>query len=822
APRIPLVSNVTGGMATAEELCDPGYWVRHVRAAVRFADGVGALAEQGVRTFVELGPDGVLSAMGQDSADALFVPALRTDRPEAQTVTTAVTQAHVRGATVDWSAFFAGWGTRPVELPTYAFQRERYWTVSEPAGAGDRADPVDQAFWDAVERADVARVAETLQVGAAERDSLSAVLPVLSAWRKRHRTESVVDSWRYRITWKPLAEAAPTVPAGTWLAVVPEALRSDEWVDATLSAMDGRGARTVVLTVGSAEGDRAALARRLTELVAEEGSVAGVLSFLALDETARPQHPGVTAGLWSTLELVRALGDADATAPLWCLTRGAVSVGRSDRLASPAQAQAWGLGRVVGLEHPDRWGGLVDVPETADEPALRRLLAVLAGSGDEDQIAVRASGVFVRRLAHAPRRTADGAPWRPRGTVLVTGGTGALGAEVARWLARNGAEHLILTSRRGIEAPGAGELRRELAGFGAEVTVAACDVADREALADLLAALPPERPLRAVVHAAGVGQYAPLAGMDADEFARVVTGKVAGARHLHELLLDTPLDAFVLFSSVSGIWGSGGQGAYAAANAYLDALAQQRRDSGRPATALAWGPWAEVGLAAADATGEAQLRRGGLLPLAPESAIAALQQAMDADDTALTIADVMWEQFLPGFAVARPRPLIGDLPAVRKVLDAERPHDTGLADSALARRLRGLSEADRGRALLELVRSETAAVLGHASPDDVAAERPFKELGFDSLTAVEFRNRLNSATGLTLPSTLVYDFPTAAVLAERLGRELRGAGAQSTADEPVVAAGAADEPIAIVGMACRYPGGVMSPEDLWRLVAEGG
>ncbi|WP_158872550.1 SDR family NAD(P)-dependent oxidoreductase, partial [Streptomyces variegatus] len=813
---------MTGGMATAEELCDPGYWVRHVRAAVRFADGVGALAEQGVRTFVELGPDGVLSAMGQDSADALFVPALRTDRPEAQTVTTAVTQAHVRGATVDWSAFFAGWGTRPVELPTYAFQRERYWTVSEPAGAGDRADPVDQAFWDAVERADVARVAETLQVGAAERDSLSAVLPVLSAWRKRHRTESVVDSWRYRITWKPLAEAAPTVPAGTWLAVVPEALRSDEWVDATLSAMDGRGARTVVLTVGSAEGDRAALARRLTELVAEEGSVAGVLSFLALDETARPQHPGVTAGLWSTLELVRALGDADATAPLWCLTRGAVSVGRSDRLASPAQAQAWGLGRVVGLEHPDRWGGLVDVPETADEPALRRLLAVLAGSGDEDQIAVRASGVFVRRLAHAPRRTADGAPWRPRGTVLVTGGTGALGAEVARWLARNGAEHLILTSRRGIEAPGAGELRRELAGFGAEVTVAACDVADREALADLLAALPPERPLRAVVHAAGVGQYAPLAGMDADEFARVVTGKVAGARHLHELLLDTPLDAFVLFSSVSGIWGSGGQGAYAAANAYLDALAQQRRDSGRPATALAWGPWAEVGLAAADATGEAQLRRGGLLPLAPESAIAALQQAMDADDTALTIADVMWEQFLPGFAVARPRPLIGDLPAVRKVLDAERPHDTGLADSALARRLRGLSEADRGRALLELVRSETAAVLGHASPDDVAAERPFKELGFDSLTAVEFRNRLNSATGLTLPSTLVYDFPTAAVLAERLGRELRGAGAQSTADEPVVAAGAADEPIAIVGMACRYPGGVMSPEDLWRLVAEGG
>ncbi|MGW0769416.1 type I polyketide synthase [Streptomyces sp. NPDC002676] len=822
APRIPVVSNVTGRPATAEELCTPDYWVRHVREAVRFADGIKTAAEQGVRTFIELGPDAVLSAMGQDSTDnALFTPSLRADRPEAQTVTTAVTQAHVRGVTVDWSAFFAGWGTRPVELPTYAFQRELYWTVSEPVGATDRVDPVDQAFWDAVERADVAGVAETLQVGAAERDSLSAVLPVLSAWRQRHRTESVVDSWRYRVTWKPVPEAGAAVPTGTWLLVVPEERRGDEWVEALLPVMDGRGARTVVLTVGADDADRAGLAARLSELSAAEGPVSGVLSFLALDETARPQHPGVTAGLWSTLELVRALGDAEVTAPLWCLTRGAVSVGRSDRLASAAQAQAWGLGRVVGLEHPDRWGGLVDVPETADEQALRRLLGVLADSGDEDQVAVRASGVFVRRLAHAPRRTADGSPWRPRGTVLVTGGTGALGAEVARWLARNGAEHLILTSRRGLEAPGAEELRQELTALGTEVTVAACDVADREALADLLAALPTERPVRAVVHAAGVGQYTPLAAMDGDEFARVVTGKVAGARNLHELLHDTPLDAFVLFSSVSGIWGSGGQGAYAAANAYLDALAQQRRDAGQAATALAWGPWAEVGLAAADASGEAQLRRGGLLPLAPASAIAALQQAMDGDDTALTIADVVWEQFLPGFAVARPRPLIGDLPAVRKVLDEERPNDTDLADSALARRLRGLSEAERGRALLELVRSEVAAVLGHASSDAVAAERPFKELGFDSLTAVEFRNQLNSATGLTLPSTLVYDFPTAAVLAEHLGRELRGVGAESGAGAPVVAVGAADEPIAIVGMACRYPGGVSSPEELWRLVAEG-
>ncbi|GAB7102344.1 hypothetical protein JCM4814A_06580 [Streptomyces phaeofaciens JCM 4814] len=822
SPRIPVVSNLTGELATAAELCDPEYWVRHVREAVRFADGMGTLVAQGVGTLIELGPDGVLSAMGQDSiaeTDAVLVPTLRAERGEAATLVGAITLAHVRGVTVDWERVFAGRSTGQVELPTYAFQRQRYWTATAAAGAVDHADPVDAAFWDAVERADVAAVAGALEVGADERDSLGVVLPMLSAWRERHRTRSVVDAWRYQVTWKPVPETAVTALTGTWVVVAPEGGPGGRSAEGLVPALQARGARTVVLTADGAEADRAELARRLSEV---DGPVTGVLSLLALDESAHPSRPAVTAGLWSTLELVRALGDAGITAPLWCLTRGAVSVGRSDRLAGAAQAQVWGLGRVVGLEHPDRWGGLVDLPETLDEPALRRMVGVLSGIGDEDQLAVRASGVFVRRLTHAPRPTTDGTPpWRPRGTVLVTGGTGALGAEVARWLARNGAEHLVLTSRRGIAADGAARLRDELTALGAEVTVAACDVADRAALESLLDGLPADRPLRAVVHAAGIGQYTPLTTMSGEEFADVVTGKVAGARNLHELLYDTPLDAFVLFSSISGIWGGGGQGAYAAANAYLDALAQQRRQHGRTATALAWGPWAEVGLAAADAAGEANLRRGGLRPLPPELAVTALQRALDADDSALAVADVVWEQFLPGFAVARPRPLLGDLPDVRNLLEAEgRQHTAAVEDSALVRRLRGLSDAERARTLLELVRTEVAGVLGHTSPDEVAAERPFKELGFDSLTAVEFRNRLNTATGLGLPSTLVYDFPTAAVLAEHLGRELQGTDTGSASAGPIVAV-QSDEPIAIVGMACRYPGGVTSPDELWRLVATG-
>ncbi|MEV0416242.1 SDR family NAD(P)-dependent oxidoreductase, partial [Streptomyces sp. NPDC050448] len=687
----------------------------------------------------------------------------------------SVGEAYVRGVAVDWEAVFAGTGARRVDLPTYAFQAQRFWPEAAPVepDALPAESAVDARFWDAVEREDLAALAGALAFDTPDAiQSLGTVLPGLSSWRRQSREQSTVDGWRYRITWKPSADPPEAALSGAWLVVVPEELTgpAGDTAAAVLRTLADRGAEVRTLTA-AADADRDALKAALdgTE------DPAGVLSLLALagDGTAPLR---AHAGLLATAALVQALGDADVTAPLWCVTRGAVSVARSERLQDPAQALVWGFGRTAALEFPERWGGLVDLPEQADERALARLAGVLAGAGAEDQVAVRASGLYGRRLAHAPLADAPTPPaWKPAGTTLVTGGTGALGAHVARWLAGNGAEHLVLTSRRGPEAPGAAELREELTALGAEVTLAACDMADRDAVTALLAGIPADRPLTAVVHTAGVLDDGVIDGLTPERFATVLAPKADAALTLHELTRDLGLSAFVLFSGVAGTLGDAGQGNYAAANSYLDALAEQRHADGLPATSVAWGRWGDSGLAADGAIGE-RLDRGGVPAMAPRAAIRALQQALDHAEAAVAVADIQWERFTPGYTAVRPSPFLGDLPEVRRLAQtAAAATDTGTEGSpaeALRRRLSAMPQAEQAVVVLELVRSHAATALGHPTTDEVGAGRAFKELGFDSLIALELRNRLNAATGLKLPATLVFDHPTPAVLADFLRAEI--------------------------------------------------
>ncbi|MFG2632287.1 SDR family NAD(P)-dependent oxidoreductase, partial [Streptomyces sp. NPDC048473] len=407
----------------------------------------------------------------------------------------------------------------------------------------------------------------------------------------------------------------------------------------------------------------------------------------------------------------------------------------------------------------------------------------------------------------------------PQGTVLITGATGAIGRIVARrYVTEYGARNLLLVSRSGPAAEGAAELEAELTALGATVTITACDTSDRASLAALLAEIPAGKPLSAVVHAAGVIDDGVLTSLTAEQIATVLRPKIDAAWHLHELTLDHAPAEFVLFSSVAGVIGNPGQANYAAANSFLDALAQYRHAQGLPAHSVAWGVWdTSDGMAEAHARRRAD--RSGIQPLPAEAGGEILDGLRK-----LGRPFVMAARLDP--AALRDRAAAGTLPSILAGLvrtTTRRTVGAATGDSTLGRRLAQLSAADGDQLLLDLVRSEVAAVLGHATPDGIEPTRPFGEIGLDSLTAVELRNRLNTATGVRLPATLVFDYPTPAALVPFLRGEL----GTETADRSIPAAVSVvssvdgEEPIAIVGMACRYPGGVGSPEDLWRLVAEG-
>ncbi|MFJ1747936.1 type I polyketide synthase, partial [Streptomyces sp. NPDC088116] len=1025
APSIPVVSNLTGALATADELCVPEYWVRHVRETVRFADGVRALSDAGVRTFLELGPDGVLSALVRESvsdeAVVVAVPVLRKDRGEETAAVSALARLHVTGVAVDWPAFFAGTGARRVDLPTYAFQRRRYWPATLAAAGDIRAAGLASADHPllgaavALADSDGAVFAGRLslgshgwladhvvmgrvlvpgtafvelairagdEVGCGRVEELTLAAPLVLSERDAVRIQVFVGApdvsglrsvkvysrsdGSEELPWslhavgvlapagdeRPGALPGVTFDASVWPPAGAEPVdlgdfygaraeagfvygpvfqglraawrRGDElfaevalpdgvgtegfgvhpalldavlhaaavaggepddglpfaWEGVSLHASGATAVRArlsygerggvsiaVVDVVGrpvasvellvtrpfavdqlgggqvlgrdslfrvewvpvSGAGDVAGLAGSGVAVVGPGEALAEALREAGVEARVWADLGGLAAGEEPVAGVVLAVvsGDSSAAGGVVDAAHGVASrvlglvqgwlagerfagsrlvvVVRGD-VEGPVAGVVRGLLRSAQSEHPGRFGLLELESGDCSGSVLWEALAV-----GESEMAVREGRLVAPRLARVSVPDVVGPVWGGSGTVLVTGGTGGLGAVVARHLVvEHGVRDLLLVSRRGLDAPGARELVAELGELGADAGVVACDVADREALAGVFA----EYDVSAVVHAAGVLDDGLVGSLTPERLDGVLRPKVDAGWYLHELTRDAGLSAFVVFSSAAGTLGSVGQANYAAANGFLDALVEFRRGLGLPGVSLAWGPWEQAdGMLGELSTVERErMSRAGMPPLSVEQGTALFDAAIGADEPVVLPARLDLAAFRSGSGDEVP-PLLRGLVRARRTVGPA-------GANGLVRRLAGLDEVEQREVLLDLVRSQVALVLGHQGATAVDANRTFRDLGFDSLTAVELRNGLGTATGLRLPATLVFDYPTVQVLADHLLDQVLGAGAAAPVPVAVLPP-VADDPVVIVGMACRYPGGVSSPDQLWDLVSGG-
>ncbi|MEV4320033.1 type I polyketide synthase [Actinocrispum sp. NPDC049592] len=862
AAEIPVVSTVTGGLA---ECRSSGYWVEHVRRPVRFADGIRFLEARGVTRFVELGPDAVLTWLAERSleSEAVLVALQRENRPEAIGLVTAIGQLYAAGMPVDWSAFFTG--ANRVDLPTYAFQHQRYWMLAkDPAPSG-----LDHPFLttevpspDSAAVTFTGRLSIDAQPWLADHEINGEVLVPGSTfvemvlWAGERTGSPGIDQLTMH-TPLVLTDDRPVQvvlgePVAGKRSVRVFSLWDEEWIlhcegtcgfaEPPREALEVPPEGAVELDVSDAyellydkgfaygpafQGLRAAwqlgddlfaevavpergfaIHPALIDAAMHAGLLAGDaevpfewhgVSLHAKDVTAvlvrmsgpaielfsagqpvltvrslatRPIKPGVPPPVDSVYQVgwlpidpggpagpaeffdIPSVHDslpnsvrevlarthsvikehlADGSGKLVIVTKNAMSTDDEEG-ADVRQAPVWGLVRAAEVENPGRFV-LVDVDRTTESQAV---LADAVATG-EPELAIREGEILVPRLTKLPvegERT-----WQ--GTVLITGGTGALGSAIARHLVTaHGVRSLVLASRRGIDAPGASGLRNELAKLGAVVRLADCDVSRKDELESLFA----DHMISAVVHLAGVAGNAMIESLTLEQIDAVLSAKADAAWHLHELTRDLDLDAFVMISSSSAVLPAAGQANYAAANMFLDALAAQRRAQGLPATSLAYGMWdIAAGMSASLTVADRErMRKSGLDPLPVPEALAMFDAAGEA-----SVVPVRIDR-----AELRKR---DQVPAVLRGM-AQVPR---MATGKLRERIAGMPADQRDRVVLDIVRAHVASVLGHPSGSAIDPERAFTQLGFDSAASVELRNQLTTATGLRLPATLTFDHPTA-------------------------------------------------------------
>ncbi|MFI0193073.1 SDR family NAD(P)-dependent oxidoreductase, partial [Streptomyces sp. NPDC017082] len=643
--------------------------------------------------------------------------------------------------------------------------------------------------------ADTARLTVTNEDGAAVADVEALVVRGMRRGRLATLLERQTALFRdghrslFHLVWEPLPVDAAAADSASWPVI------SDAGATALL---------------GPATGVRYPDIAALSDAVAAGAEAPGLVllpwTAAGSEDVAARAHDAVFRVHAVLRDLLA--DDRLADTRLAVVTRNAIATSADENVGDLAAAPLWGLLRTAQTENPDRFR-IIDID--ANSTSHDNLATALASA--EPQLALRSGQPLTPRIIRSttpPTPPTTPPAFDTEGTVLITGGTGSLGSHLARHLiTTHGAKHLLLTSRRGPHAPGAAQLHTELLQLGAEhVHIAACDTADHQALADLLATIPADHPLTAVIHTAGTLHDATLTTLTPTQLTTVLRPKINAAWNLHHLTKNNDLTLFALFSSIAGTVGSAGQANYAAANTFLDALAHHRHHLGLPATSLAWGLWDDAGMGAALEGAElARMRRIGVVAMDPAEGLGLFDDAVaDArpaliparlDIPALQSAHGPVPHVLRGLAGVG---AAGGDTSGRAGLSARGTHRSGPVPDAntggrdgerITELLAAHPEGEWRELVLHVVRDAIAAVLGHAAPSAIDDDRGLLDLGFDSLTAVELRNRLGAETGLRLPTTVVFDYPTAGALADHLRDELaplvRASGTTEASDATVLA-----------------------------------
>jgi acyl transferase domain-containing protein len=658
----------------------------------------------------------------------------------------SVAGLYVAGVALDWAAIVADVPAHPVSLPTYPFQRERYWIDT------------------------------------------SRLRPRSSIHHERTADDADLNDWLYQLAWRPQLSSASEEAfiSGSWL-IFADGGGVGESVARLLRA---RGERCQLVFSGEQYAvlseDRVQIAldqpehirQVLVAIGADVGTLRGIIHLWSLNHeqsAADALHDAHAQSCESLLHLVQSVAAIEVTpAPrIWVVTRGAQTIDGVITPGAPYQAPVWGLGNVIGLEHPTLWGGLIDLDPTVAVDQAAALVETIQSASGETQIAWRDGQRYVARLTRATHPKTQARPQvYPEGTYLITGGLGALGLLVARWLVDHGARHVALVGRSG--ASGAVETTlRELEARGAQVRVLRANVAYEAEVARLLqeieATMPP---LRGIFHAAGVLDDGVLLQQRWERFERVFAPKISGAWHLHRLTQHLALDYFVLFSSIASLLGSPGQGNYAAANAFLDALAHYRRSLELAAVSINWGAWGDSGMAAA-LTDRDQLRwtsRGiGIIP--PDQGIRVLEQILTLQVPQIGVMPVEWERYAQQYPPGAERCLLAEL--VDLNTRAITAADGAMPAPHLREQFAAMPVARRYEALMQYVTGEVARVL-MLGDDTLDPRQGLFDMGMDSLMALEFKNRVQTAFDHAMPSTLLFNYPTIEAVVEYLQQTVFG------------------------------------------------